>query len=58
MELGIEGRVALVLGASAGIGRGIAEALAGEGAKVALAARSADRLERVAAEPRHVAMTE
>jgi len=50
MELGIEGRVALVLGASAGIGRGIAEALAGEGAKVALAARSADRLERVAAE--------
>ena len=49
MELGIEGRVALVLGASAGIGRGIAEALAGEGAKVALAARSADRLERAAA---------
>lgn len=48
MELGIEGRVALVMGASKGIGRGIATALAREGARVAIASRSAERLERAA----------
>ena len=50
MDLGIEGKVALVMGASAGIGRVIAEALAREGAKVALASRSAHRLDKAAAE--------
>jgi 3-oxoacyl-[acyl-carrier protein] reductase len=50
MDLGIEGRVALVLGASAGIGRGIAMVLAAEGARVAIASRSADRIERTAEE--------
>lgn len=50
MDLKIRGKVALVLGASAGIGRGIAAALAREGARVALAARSPERLERAAAE--------
>jgi len=50
MELGIEGKVALVMGASSGIGRGIAGALAREGARVALASRSRERLEEAVAE--------
>jgi 3-oxoacyl-[acyl-carrier protein] reductase len=45
VELGIEGRVALVMGASKGIGHAIAAALAREGARVALASRSRSRLE-------------
>lgn len=45
MDLGIEGRVALVMGGSAGIGLGIAEALAREGARVAIASRNAGRVE-------------
>lgn len=49
MELGIEGKTALVMGASRGIGRGVAEALGREGASLALSARSAEGLERVAA---------
>jgi 3-oxoacyl-[acyl-carrier protein] reductase len=44
MDLGIGGRVALVIGASRGIGRGIAAALAREGARVAISSRSEERL--------------
>jgi 3-oxoacyl-[acyl-carrier protein] reductase len=50
VKLGLDGRVALVMGASRGIGRGIAAALAREGAKVAIASRSAEKLEEAAAE--------
>jgi 3-oxoacyl-[acyl-carrier protein] reductase len=49
MNLGIEGKVALVLGASRGIGRGIAAALAREGARVAISSRSAEALHGAAA---------
>jgi 3-oxoacyl-[acyl-carrier protein] reductase len=50
VELGISGRTALVMGASRGIGRGIAQALAREGVRVALASRSLERLQAVAEE--------
>ena len=46
MDLGISGRVALVMGASRGIGRGIAAALAREGARVAIASRSREHARR------------
>jgi len=50
MDLGLEGRVALVMGASRGIGRGIAAALAREGARVAIASPTRERIEAAAAE--------
>jgi NAD(P)-dependent dehydrogenase (short-subunit alcohol dehydrogenase family) len=50
--LSLAGKAALVTGASSGFGRHFARVLAGAGAKVALAARRVDALERVAAEIR------
>lgn len=49
MDLGIAGRVALVTGASRGLGFAAAEALAAEGCRVAISARHADRLSAAAA---------
>lgn len=45
MNLGLEGRVAIVTGGSRGIGRACAASLLGEGAKVVLVSRDADRLQ-------------
>src|SRR4051812_33030105 len=50
MDLGIEGRTALVMGASRGIGLGIGASLAREGARVAMASRSRERVAEAARE--------
>lgn len=50
MDLGIGGRTAIVCGASAGLGKATALALAREGVAVVIAARTEDRLNRAAEE--------
>jgi 3-oxoacyl-[acyl-carrier protein] reductase len=49
VDLGIEGKVALVAAASRGLGLATAEALAAEGARVMITARSPDELDRARA---------
>src|SRR5688572_12208835 len=50
MDLGISGKVALVTGASQGIGFGIAKELAQEGARVAISSRTREKIEAAASE--------
>ena len=52
MDLGLQGRVAVVGGASRGLGRACAMGLAQEGARVAISSRSAEPLEATAQEIR------
>jgi NAD(P)-dependent dehydrogenase (short-subunit alcohol dehydrogenase family) len=52
LELGLQGKVAIITGGSEGLGRACAERLAGEGARVAICARRKDVLERTAADIR------
>lgn len=49
MDLGLDGKRALVTGASSGLGLACAQALAAEGASVAIVSRSAERLAAAAA---------
>ena len=52
LDLGLNGKVAIITGGSDGLGRAAAERLAGEGAKVAICARRKEHLEKTADEIR------
>ena len=49
MDLGLKGKVAMVAGASRGLGYAVAHALASEGVKVSLGSREADKIRAAAA---------
>jgi 3-oxoacyl-[acyl-carrier protein] reductase/bacilysin biosynthesis oxidoreductase BacG len=53
MELGLRGKVAVVTGASRGIGKAVAQSLRDEGCAVAICARNAERLNAAVAELSH-----
>ncbi len=53
MDTGLKGRVAIVAGSSAGIGKATALAFAAEGAHLALCARRQPELDAVAADARN-----
>ena len=53
MDLGLEGKRALITGSSSGIGVGIARCLAGEGVRVVIHGRDVARAEAVAADIRN-----
>jgi 3-oxoacyl-[acyl-carrier protein] reductase len=57
MDLGIRGRKALLSGASRGMGKGCAMALAREGADITIVARKPDALEKAAADIRALGAT-
>jgi len=50
MDLQLNGKVAMLTGASRGLGRAMAQALASEGARLSICARGAERLEQTAAQ--------
>jgi len=50
MDFGLQGKTALVLGGSKGLGRGVADALAGEGVAVAMIARGKEALDKAVGE--------
>jgi 3-oxoacyl-[acyl-carrier protein] reductase len=50
MDLGLQGKTALVLAGSKGLGRGIADALSAEGVAVAMLARGQEALDKAVAE--------
>ena len=52
LDLGLNGKVAIITGGSEGLGRAAAEKLAAEGARVAICARRKDKLDQAADEIR------
>ena len=50
VELGLEGKVALVTGGSKGVGRGVSDALVAEGCHVSICSRNGEEVRRAAGE--------